>query len=71
MHPVAGGAPYPPGTHAGAERPGHVRPHPYQHALPHQEGGEWHCGKYYSGNWFAIIQAPHINSTSANQHIVA
>ena len=45
VHPVAGGAPGPPGTHAGAEGPGHVRPHPHQHAVAHQEGGKRHCGE--------------------------
>lgn len=45
VHPAAGGAAGPPGAHAGAERPGHVRPHPHQHAVPHQERGKRHCGQ--------------------------
>lgn len=45
VHPVARGAPGPPGTHARAERPGHVCPHPHQHADAHQEGGEQHRGE--------------------------
>lgn len=45
LHLIAGGAAGPPGAHAGAEGPGHVRTHPHQHAVAHQEGGKRQLGE--------------------------
>lgn len=56
VHPAARGAPSPPDPHAGAEGPGHVCPHPHQHAVPHQEGGKWHRGEHYCGIQASILK---------------